>query len=554
MPGELASVHGPLAERCEACHPTGIESVKLPLHGLAATRAARAQSERCLDCHAPGDAAFAAHGRPAAPASNRLDLAAARAAGVPGAREGAFDCATCHHEHRGAGARLARLDDARCQACHAERFGSFAVGHPGVSGYGRSRTAIAFDHASHVERHFPASDAPPAACTDCHVPDERREHLLVRPFEASCGACHADDVAGASRAGGPGLPVLALPGVDTLSLDDAGFGVGRWPADAALVETELPPIAALLLGGDAGAADELLDLEDEDVATIESASRLVWAYKRLLAELAGGGHEALRGRIAAGLGREVTPGEAAELLMHLPGELLADALATWLPDLDQELARRTAGGRAAPSELGPGGDLERDPAREAWVSGGGWYRQEADWTLRYRPAGHADAFLRAWIDATAGAAPGTAAARVFAELTSEGAVGACAKCHRTDAGDGGPPRWEAGPVPAHGLTRFSHAPHLVGLGEEGCLACHAVEAEPAGSDGPGLGAIDVASCASCHSARGASDGCLTCHRYHERTTPLSLPRAPLPPLGSAPVGLAPGLASGRPARTAPAAR
>jgi hypothetical protein len=537
MPGELASVHGPLAKRCEACHPTGTASIKHPLHGVRRTDAARLQSRTCLACHAPGDDAFGAHGW--APDKD-FDLALARSAGVPGAAAGAFECAMCHHEHRGATTDLARLDDARCQACHAESFPSFADGHPELENYGRGRAALAFNHARHVERHFPESEYAPTACTDCHVPAADGARMLVRDFATSCAACHAE-VGGASQVEGAGLVFLSLPAVDTYALDDAGIAIGSWPADSEIVETGFSPFAELLLGDDwnPGAARDALDLSRADDDAQDAVANLVWAYKALLGDLSSGGHAALRRRVEAALERDLSEEEAADLVALLPGELVASALEAWVPSLASELERHASGASVEPADDAEDGDLEHDRSREAWVASGGWYRQEADFSLRYRPSGHADAFLTRWIELTSGARPGSAAERVFEHLTDRGATGRCVKCHRVDdarpdaarelAREPGRGRvaWRPAGPELHSLTHFSHAPHLIGLDEDGCLACHALDSGGDPDRDSGFRALEIADCASCHSGAGAADGCLTCHRYHERSSPQPLPPAPL---------------------------
>lgn len=176
---------------------------------------------------------------------------------------------------------------------------------------------------------------------------------------------------------------------------------------------------------------------------------------------------------------------------------------------------------------------ERQPPRpmesEAWTGiGGGWYR--LDYYLYYRPADHADRFLRGWLDITGQDArePNKSARVLFEHLSNPTAPGACGKCHSVDRGPDGASSVEwlpFGPDPEqHDFTKFSHLPHLSLLGSTGCKTCHQVSAAAdfAGSYKSGNPFVFAASfkpisrelCASCHVAGQASAACTACHNYH----------------------------------------
>lgn len=540
LPGPLVSAHRPLAQTCEACHPQGELSVKGLAHGLTATPEARAQSELCLACHFPGQPARAAHGRYAAPD----ELAAALARGVPGAADAGFECATCHREHRG-DAPLAQLDDARCQACHERPFASLADGHPEPERWSRSGAAVRFDHARHVARHFPGEPAAPRACGDCHVLDAAGERMPVRGFERACAACHGDDAAG--EGADAGLALLALPALDVLALEDAAdvtgadgaAGIGAWPADAAVAETPLPAFAEALLPPELAPALvrfralDPLDLASAEPEELADVARVAWGVKELLRDVARDGHGALAERLERALGRPLAAGERARLAAGLPAELVQGAVAAWLPDLERELEQRAAGAPPATGEgaLADDAELERDGSRARWVSGGGWYRQEADFTLRYRAADHADPFLRTWCE-LAGELGAGAGARAAAELAPERGAppGACAECHDLRPRDGAV-RWTSAPPPGRALTRFAHGPHLVGAADAArCTACHALADEGGAGTAAlasGLLPVRLERCAGCHGEGGARASCLTCHRYHAREGEPPLPHTPL---------------------------
>ena len=75
-----------------------------------------------------------------------------------------------------------------------------------------------------------------------------------------------------------------------------------------------------------------------------------------------------------------------------------------------------------------------DPAdddAEARVAEGGWYRRDETYTLYYRPSGHADEFLTAWLE-TSASDNLPAAQAIFTQLSAPQAPGACMKCHTVD--------------------------------------------------------------------------------------------------------------------------
>jgi len=166
---------------------------------------------------------------------------------------------------------------------------------------------------------------------------------------------------------------------------------------------------------------------------------------------------------------------------------------------------------------------------QARMAGGGWYRE--DYALRYRPAGHADGFLRAWLEVSGRVqgAPGAAAARaLFAKLSARSTPGLCTKCHSIDGAADGTlaVNWRGGRVDPlqHDFTRFAHTPHFSLLDDRGCQTCHRLDirADYASSfednrsdtfvSNFGIAPREV--CAECHVESQAGDSCTTCHNYH----------------------------------------
>ncbi|MFP6697999.1 MAG: hypothetical protein VCF08_14015 [Alphaproteobacteria bacterium] len=167
---------------------------------------------------------------------------------------------------------------------------------------------------------------------------------------------------------------------------------------------------------------------------------------------------------------------------------------------------------------------------EDWNLAGGWYRDE--FTLRYRPTGHADGFILAWLNLTgelAGKLPESA--RVFENLASPKAPGLCVKCHSVDevkvsAAKQFLVNWQAY-KPEDGLktsTHFSHSAHFSLLGDKGCLTCHVRDDEADFAAGfkdrnpatfnANFKPLNRQVCAECHTAAKAGDKCLSCHNYH----------------------------------------
>lgn len=187
---------------------------------------------------------------------------------------------------------------------------------------------------------------------------------------------------------------------------------------------------------------------------------------------------------------------------------------------------------SSPEEPSAGKSTVATPAPfdpEAWAQAGGWYRQ--DFTIRYRPTGHADQFLQTWLD-FAGRAYGVGSrsglAPVFATLSSKDAIGRCTKCHSVDDQAGAKiVNWDAFDPNAikNRFTNYSHKPHIELGGAKTCVKCHELRTteddflktygagDPLGYT-PNFKFLDKAVCASCHSQQTAWQNCTLCHGYH----------------------------------------
>lgn len=582
-PGARTFAHSQIGE-CAECHAAADIG---PSGWLAAALHDSADGERCLACHDVGEATFEPHGlKPAALLRLRAETAGAELAGAGwpvvlasrwiDARPGALQCGVCHREHRGQAADLTQITAGRCQVCHSQQFRSLASGHPEFTRYPADRRSrIQFDHVSHFGKHFREPDVAdaPQSCARCHRPDLRGQQMIVRPFAETCGGCHDADIAGDKRPDARGLAVLVVPGLDLETLRKGAEGVGEWPEFA---EGRVAPLTDLLLRADAAyvlAREQLRDTDLEDLADagdaqVAAARQVAWAFKRLVDALQRQGSMELSRRLK---GMGMPAGMAPDLTGRLPGGLVDEAQRAWFPQLAGELRKLQAGERVATVALRPppapktapaaalpaaadedlfgGGLLDAEPAAAAAVPAasapaasaalpamspeermgfGGWYLD--DYVLRYRPQGHADPFLHAWLDA----APATGA---FARLADPKGPGACTKCHSVDAVGGAAPQVNWAPKKPdprrHPFTVFSHTAHFSLLGERGCATCHELDraadfaAAFKGTDprafASNFGTPPRAACAQCHTPKIAGDDCMLCHRYHvgefEATTP-----------------------------------
>ena len=174
--------------------------------------------------------------------------------------------------------------------------------------------------------------------------------------------------------------------------------------------------------------------------------------------------------------------------------------------------------------------LELDTDAETWAQVGGWSRQ--DYSILYKPTGHADTFLKAWLDFSAirfSKTEGNLAVPVFAELTGKDAQGQCSKCHSVDATkqQARVIKWTPSSTDTSEslFTSFSHEPHLgVVSAQKGCLTCHEMSSAKGYLDTykandpkkfvSNFAPVKKETCASCHGKKEVRQDCVLCHKYH----------------------------------------
>ena len=344
----------------------------------------------------------------------------------------------------------------------------------------------------------------------------------------TCAACHEAEI-GDAVGGTSELVFLAPPEMDLEAL----AGVGDWPEYA-----EAQPNEFLMLMLEAGAyldagdreivaGLELYDLLEASDEEKQAAGRLAWAFKSLIHDLVANGPAAFVTAVMDSHGdRKDTPAWA-DLAGSLPFDVIDKASREWFPDLATELRRHGQGEELPTNPVDPYADAEEgERDMDEWLRYGGWRRGYL--SLVYRPSGHADRFLRGWLELSdTSAKPG--AQSLFRLLADEDTPGRCAKCHVS--GDVAPRlRWSArgtaGADPrrlADGsgtmalrrhVKSFSHFTHQQAIVDGGCGICHAVVSDGQNTTPAGFAGVSPEGCRSCHRQETGLSSCLTCHDYH----------------------------------------
>ena len=385
-PGDLTVQHAELQD-CKSCHSTFGRGPSDWLRAAFADSAGANDSRLCLSCHFRGDYVFSPHGQsprmlaamqdraqaPSRAGTEPLVVALARGRAEERGAMDSMPCASCHKEHKGRNADLKAMSDARCQACHETKFADLANGHPEFVRYPfKRRTRLVFDHISHLIKYFlddKFAQQAPAQCTTCHQPEPAGGIMLVAGFETACAGCHARELESAGRP----APMITIPGFDLEELRTRRAAIGEWPEDA---DAELSPYMVFLLSGEPGfmAAWAVVkdlslmdDLAEAKPAQIRAVQTIAWSVKSLMADLRRSGGGALRARLEAALGRELSNQELSRLAGRLPVDLIQNAQRDWFPNLISEVKSHRAGHPVA-MPAPAGGDAVESAAAEKAAS------------------------------------------------------------------------------------------------------------------------------------------------------------------------------------------
>jgi len=540
-PGKLSAQHaqllqrGEATERCASCHAAGNQTFAQWLqHAMSDELALPTQTDLCLQCHqkqfTEQTARWAHNINPQLLLAGSDTLAPRR---IDPTLE--LACATCHREHHGAAHDLTSVSDNACQACHQQQIHSFATDHPEFKNWPtQRRTQIAFDHGAHEQKHFP-KEQQAFACTTCHLPNRDGAFQQTLGYEVACAKCHESKIEASWDAG---IALFSLPMIDVETLSATGQPIGQWPTQAAdEFDGALPPITKLLLAADERAAAALgalgadfdfFDVDPDNPQHLKAAGEIVWATKRLLYEISVQGQSALQTRLETVLDRQLTKPEFSALTSRLSPENLAVITDQWLLRLPTEIANR--GGKALQANTIGHPEQDRNAALKR-VAAGGWLHDATTLSIRYRPTGHADPWVTAWIDLMTEATTGPhakIAQPLLRQMMAPTAAGLCGSCHSVDRleEDRRVVQWFAKRADDEppSFTTFSHAPHLTQAPLADCQGCHQINAlanvmatyrgDTATEFENGFQPLTQQSCAECHTPHAAGDRCMQCHKYH----------------------------------------
>lgn len=569
-PGPISGAHARFTEQrgCVTCHQS---RDRTGLAWLNEVFTGHDMSGACLECHTFDGPADRPH---------NTERTAMRGPAT-------LECVACHTEHQGESFDIAHLSDQQCQTCHREEltFSSFDEDHPefGARFPYETPASIRFTHVLHLTKHFPSEgDKRPEAetCLSCHNIDHAGPNVPVFSFERMCADCHADEI------GRKDLVVLTLPEFDEslvalteeeeraydseadtaallpvqiLETCGAGFedldrletllkvrgsgqnrdnGGGFWiasgdepaPISAFLFEHFEAELAAENSSEEPEEEDDFLSVGEDEPTSLDAFLLAIdpgnmasyWGpYRALIQAMTRDGAAALHELVEARFGQ----GTASPLLAGLDSLPLEDMACAWAGNEEYELEDE--------SPRGPG-----------------WTAEALE--IRYKPAGHEDPVVRAWLESALAAddiaSPHDSAEQLRRSMFSEkNGPGRCAYCHtptqdsavKGNEADAGVRiaftsslDWHQRPEVRH-QVKYAHGPHINLLGRGSwCTNCHelnkppgsAATSDPGQSKGQGPVPADdfipiaLKKCTSCHKENGVRQDCLTCHEYHRSTT------------------------------------
>jgi len=553
-PGTLATHHQG-TEGCQDCHSIGEGRLVDWVHA-AFSPSGPSQTQLCLKCHTKlGENATFAHGLASdvlAESTNIIDpttyasdeslmLRAART--IQPAKHQELACMTCHGDHHGEDFDMTQMVNRECQVCHSQTFDSFHQGHPELTKFFyQRRTRLHFNHASHAIVHFSnfertvpnASETSVVAqgapeCADCHFPDSVGQSMLTHGFEESCASCHEHQITDDEF---PPYTILRIP------FPPRGDGELAATDETSPSENDsrlsLTPFMRLLLPETSESTNVTERSEPSPKGVLSNL-----ALRQLLEEMLRQDHHGMEQRLRESLGPDAM---AVELSL----------LAKTLTQLDlQRVDRRhlltfiaEEPGEADYALEANRGEQAASAGRSSWNID----RSTDLLTLSYRPTGHADPFLKAWLEAGArhtdanafrqNRGADTPLTSIFRQLTGPTLAGRCLKCHTVGESAEGHLQMEWWADRSSGgrreFTQFDHAPHLTQSHQTNCTICHPVASESEvvlfrpefvhrdnsintnalATETSGFHPVEKAVCSNCHQPATAGDSCLMCHLYH----------------------------------------
>ena len=629
-PGDLTTAHNRGTGRgCAECHQAADGSIdgflRLAFHPRDIPRN---DSLRCVECHEDslGAHPLYAHSmdperlqKLKSPASKMKDpfvfTVAELGPRMPNNIGDELFCSMCHHEHRGRFFDMKQMTNQQCQNCHVNKFHSLRDGHPQFVNHPYTRRArIHFDHSTHYGSHFanfkrvmPEGESPGGtnalkseadgkslessptrsneqspntlehSCRSCHDTDDSKRHMRIGSFEVMCGKCHGPQIRDTHF---PGIQFVAIPQLDVDKLNKLGIAIGEWPSKTTNLKfDELPPFMQLLLAGDPKFIEaqktftniDWTKLDDTTENQRQAIQTVVWSIKRLIRDLS---LDPDNVRIRDSLKSLADSPPRIGQLPLLAGKTAPDVSlaktvqqwrSIWFPNLASDIEAHEAGEPVELKKTDVG--IKENPDT---VASTGWYIDIERTSIRYRSTGHADPFLKEWIDVTS-RDPGvardfgrqdarpkgfksTAAGRLLDILADPKASFRCIDCHTIDQMNDNSivVNWTGlkSSLDTSPFNKFSHKPHIMlmhsstdsDISERACVTCHELKMEnytflnpdfviarpdwhvntnPNTPCSSGFSSMRTSTCAKCHTPQRVGDSCLTCHKYHVGSANLS---------------------------------
>jgi hypothetical protein len=269
------------------------------------------------------------------------------------------------------------------------------------------------------------------------------------------------------------------------------------------------------------------DVDPNNREQLEACAALAGGIKRLVAEMVASVRGTVGERLPSTLGHSVSDTDVRAMVAGLSADTVRRAANAW------------AIGGSPPAGANNANHANANDQRKslAFDPAGAWFYDDVSLSVRYRPAGHADPVMAAWLNTLAGTPnldQHPLAAAMFKELTKPNVPGLCASCHSAEKLPAGDTviNWRAYDRTGEprGFTKFAHGPHLLLQQLVDCTHCHSIDA--AASSAPaytGLDAVRFVSdfapiskrqCVECHTAKAAGDRCQQCHNYHVGHLPI----------------------------------
>ncbi|MBR71541.1 MAG: hypothetical protein CMM30_01190 [Rhodospirillaceae bacterium] len=476
-------------------------------------------SKNCLNCHTFVGEPFLAHNI----SSN---------ANKTNTHSNNFSCIACHSEHKGEDFDITAISDAKCNTCHEREISSFANNHPNFADDfpHDQRTAIRFDHSSHITQHFKdqrLEDIAPTNCTSCHEVSDAVQSVKPVGYQTACASCHNDAIPRRE------LVLLRLPEFDDNFIDldfvseTCGPTLEAWEeiqdniatVREAIEAEELDMLDEEILIGDEEEYEPVSFDEPAAISSyllrtpIDDSSEYTEPLQTLIVGLLEDGSEVLEETIAEAVGAE----GAKKMLSGLSPTLTREVACAWASNEEYE----------SPS----------DP------NYGGWYAEGVE--LKYKPIGHGDPVVRAWINFGALSVldddEDVEESGEFMRdelLNPKEGFGACTKCHSVSKTETNPlhVQWNFNNSKSRPHTFYSHGAHLNILNpsginladpEAGCQTCHKLNVQAnygaSFSDNnphifeSNFDSIDKETCTQCHNEGQVRQDCQLCHLYHNET-------------------------------------